>query len=192
MFLRLPWLVSVITPIVPRFFPGIEFIIPGAVSLFQGWFGGRQRSQAHRRQLTSEDARHAASLADRAEARRMAREDWRYAMDQWLEERKARREAATGVLGPLLAQTPLAGVDPAALVAAGGSGMPAQLMMPPGVDAGGAPIPVSSAGPPPGGGGQQNFMNNPFMQALIFDQMGRGGGATPTPTGGNIMSDWKM
>ena len=184
MFLRLPWLVPVITPFVLGWLPAA---IMGGISLFSSLWGGRQQSQAHKRQLTSEDARHAASLADRAEARRMAREDWRFAMDTWLEERKARREAATSALGPLLAQTPLSGVDPSTLVAASGQGLPPQMMMPPTDAQLGGAIPVTSAGAPPmqGGGGM-----SPFVQAMLYDSL-MGGGGTSTPET-NIISDWKM
>ena len=145
---------------------------------------------SHGRQLESEDARHAASLADRRQAREMTSADWRWMVQQELEQRRARREGARPAVDALLGRIGGAqGVSTDAFMEGWQGGAP-PVQPPAPVGAGQQPMPVVSAGPPPQGGG----VMNPLLQYLIYSQMG-GGQADPSGsmrtnalTGGNMQN----
>ena len=148
--------------------------------LLGGLFGRAQ----HGRQLSSEDARHAASLRDRAEARKMTSADYRWMVQQELDRRKAMRDAARPGVQALLGKLGgAAGINADQFMACwqgGGAPMP----QPAPVGGGQQPMPVVSQGPPPAGAGG-GMGSNPLLQYLLYSELGRGGD-TPPPAGPTV------
>ena len=147
-------------------------LIGMGIGALGSWLGGRSRSKQHERQLSSEDKRHAESLAARERELQRRSDDWReyarmqMAAEQAFRERQASALRALGGAGIAgaggLAGLPV-GFDLGMLAQA-----PGGAVVPPGAVSGpaGAAMPITTAGLPPGGGGGDAGMLDYLSLAL--------------------------
>ena len=150
------------------FFPGFGVL----ASMGLGWLMNRGQSGMHQRQLSSEDARHAASLAHDEKMAIMRRDEYR----NYLAQERAREEAFRSRKADALASVGgagLAGVSPEMLGglvdAGGGAALP-----PPPSGSGQGLMPVTSAGMPAGGG----MSIGDIMAMVASEDWGGGGGGS--------------